>query len=90
MEKTTLSIMFEKEKLDAMAVFLNEENSTVQKKLEESLQRLYEETVPEAVRKFVEVRNGGKPKRVPASAKTRPAKKPTPVVQKEAADHEQP
>lgn len=38
MEKATITLSFEKEKLDAMAVFLSDENTTVQKKLEASLQ----------------------------------------------------
>lgn len=88
MEKTTVSISFEKEKLDAMTVFLSEENSTVQKKLEEDLQRLYEETVPEEVRKFVEARSSTRPRR--SAAKPRPAVKPNPAAQKEVSEHEQP
>ena len=51
--KVEIKIMFEAEKLDALEVFLGENNSSVQKKLVEGLQFLYEKTVPEPVRKFV-------------------------------------
>ena len=51
--KVEIKIMFEAEKLDALEVFLGENNSSVQKKLVEGLQFLYEKTVPEPVRKLM-------------------------------------
>lgn len=89
MEKVTISLSFEKEKLDAMAVFLADEHTTVQKKLEASLQQLYEQTVPDDVRKFVEVTSGGKPRRA-APAKPRTAPKAQPTTKKEVTVDGQP
>lgn len=91
MEKVTITLSFEKEKLDAMAVFLSDEDTTVQKKMESLLQQLYEQTVPDDVRKFVEAKNsGGKSRRSAAAQRPRPASKPKTVTEKEDADHEQP
>ena len=89
MEKVTITLSFEKEKLDAMAVFLSDENTTVQKKLEDSLQQLYEQAVPDEVRKFVEATSGGKPRRGSAAPRPRPASRPKTITEKEVTGHEQ-
>lgn len=63
MEKVILSLSIADEKLEAMEIFLKKQNSSVQKKMEEALKKLYEEVVPEPVREFVDAKTGGKPKR---------------------------
>lgn len=91
MEKVTITLSFEKEKLDAMAVFLADENTTVQQKMQSLLQQLYEESVPADVRKFLEAKsNGGKSRRTAAAPRTRPASKPKTETEKEDTEHEQP
>ena len=50
MNKTELTLSIEEEKLEAMTFWLKKENATVQKKMDEALRELYEQTVPEAVR----------------------------------------
>ena len=53
MEKVTITLTIEEEKLKALDVFLKKENTNVKKRLDEALQQLYESTVPEAVREYV-------------------------------------
>lgn len=52
--KTELTISIEEEKLEAISFWLKKENATVQKKMDEALRELYEQTVPEAVREYLE------------------------------------
>ena len=54
MNKTELTISIEEEKLEAISFWLKKENATVQKKMDEALRELYEQTVPEAVREYLE------------------------------------
>jgi len=52
--KTELTISIEEKKLEAISFWLKKENATVQKKMDEALRELYEQTVPEAVREYLE------------------------------------
>lgn len=90
MNKVPLTFSFEEDKLEAMEVFLKKEGSSIQKKMEETLKKLYEEVVPEPVREFVDAKAGVKPKRPvpPPKPKATPKAKSEPG--KEAAPHEQP
>lgn len=54
MNKTELTISIEEKKLEAISFWLKKENATVQKKMDEALRELYEQTVPEAVREYLE------------------------------------
>lgn len=54
MSKTELTISIDEEKLEAMSFWLKKENATVQKKMDEALRELYEQTVPEAVREYLD------------------------------------
>ncbi len=90
MNKVPLTFSFEEDKLEAMEIFLKKDGSSVQKKIEETLKKLYEEVVPEPVREFVDAKAGGKPKRPAPSPKPKPDPKPKTEPRKEAATHEQP
>ncbi len=90
MNKVPLTFSFEEDKLEAMEIFLKKDGSSVQKKIEETLKKLYEEVVPEPVREFVDAKAGGKPKRPAPSPKPKPDPKPKAEPRKEAATHEQP
>ena len=90
MNKVPLTFSFEEDKLEAMEIFLKKDGSSVQKKIEETLKKLYEEVVPEPVREFVDAKAGGKPKRPAPSPKPKPDPKPNAEPRKEAATHEQP
>ena len=76
MEKTDITLSFDSEKMNALTFYLAKENSTVQKKMDEVLRQLYEKTVPEPVREYLDSRNApaAKPKRPPkvSPAKTKP------------------
>ena len=54
MSKTELTLSIAEEKLEVMTFWLKKENATVQKKMDEELRELYEQTVPEAVREYLD------------------------------------
>ena len=80
MEKVNITLTFEDEKLEALEFYAKKENSNVQKKLDEALRRLYEDTVPEAVRVYLDG------KAASAARPKRPAKPSTPKAQREKQD----
>ena len=54
MEKNEIMLSFDSEKMEALVFYLKKENTTVQKKMDEALRLLYEQTVPEAVREYLD------------------------------------
>ena len=77
--KTKISVEFDEEKLYALELELKEEHTTAAQSLGRTLDELYQKTVPEAVRKFIDSKAAAKVKR-PA----RPAAKPGPIPGKQA------
>ena len=75
MEETNITINFDAAKLDALEFALRKQRSSVQRRMAEMLQQLYEAEVPEAVREYVD----SKP--APAARPKRPAKSVTPKAQ---------
>ena len=75
MESKNITIGFDAAKLDALEFVLRKQRSSVQRRMEEVLQQLYESEVPEAVREYVDS------KAVPAARPKRPAKSVTPKAQ---------
>lgn len=57
MNTTELILTMETEKMEAINFWLKKENTTVQKKMNEALAALYEQTVPEAVREYLDSRS---------------------------------
>lgn len=90
MNKVSLTLSFEKEKLEAMEIFLKKADSSTQRKMEEALNKLYEETVPEPVREYIDSKVGGKPKRPSSPPKPKSDPKPKTESKKEASLNEQP
>ena len=85
MSKIEVTLTFDDEKMEALEFYLRKENATVQKRMDEALRRLYEETVPEEVREFVD-RKSPPPPRSKRSAKP-PAPKPaSPTSEKKEGD----
>ncbi len=79
MEKSEITLSFDSEKMTALSVYLQKENSTVQKKMDEALRQLYESAVPEAVREYLDARSApARPKRPPRPNRAR-TDKPKPV-----------
>ena len=54
MAEKEIKIGFSKAKMEALEFFLQENNTTVEKVLKEHLDKTYEKSVPQQVRKFVE------------------------------------
>ena len=54
MKKVEITISFEEEKLEALEFSLRKEKSSVQTKMQEELAALYEKSVPEVVREYLE------------------------------------
>lgn len=75
MSETNITINFDAAKLDALEFVLRKQRSSVQRRMVEMLQQLYESEVPEAVREYVDS------KAVPTARPKRPAKSVTPKAQ---------
>ena len=78
MSRIEITLAFDDEKLEALEFYLKKESGTVQKRMDEALRRLYEETVPEAVREFID-RKAPPPPRPKRPARPS-APKPAPPV----------
>lgn len=71
MKKVNINISFEDEMLDALEFSLKKENASVQGRMEDALKALYEKTVPEPVREYLDS------KAAPTAAKSKRPAKPT-------------
>lgn len=74
MKKATVTIAFDDEKLGALEFSLRKEHSSVQEHLEDALNALYEKTVPEPLREYLDSKTvpAPKPKRTVKSAALKP------------------
>ncbi len=54
MKKETLTITFEKEKLDALTYYMEKKNVKLQAELSDTIQKLYEKYVPQPTREYIE------------------------------------
>ena len=54
MKNTTLTITFNTEKLDALTFHMGKRDSSLQRELDETMQRLYEKYVPQATREYID------------------------------------
>lgn len=79
MEKIEMTVSFDAEKMDALKFYLKKEESTVQKKMDEAMRQLYEQSVPEAVREYLDAKNTPPPKRTPRPSQPKAAA-PKPAV----------
>ena len=80
MEKNEITLSFDSARMDALTFYLKKENATVQGKMDEALRQLYETSVPEPVREYLDAKNAPavRPKRPPrpSQPKTDPSKAP--------------
>lgn len=60
MKKVEITLSFDEEKLEALEFVLRKEKTTVKKKLDEALVQLYEQSVPEPVREYLESKSSVK------------------------------
>ena len=70
MKKATVTVTFDDEKLGALEFSLRKEHSSVQEHLEDALNALYEKTVPEPLREYLDS------KAAPAAVKPKRPVKP--------------
>ena len=70
MKKVNITLTFDDDKLDALEFSLRKEHSSVQAYMEDALKQLYEQTVPEAVREYLDLSliHISEPKRTAKSA----------------------
>ena len=68
MSETNITINFDAAKLDALEFALHKQRSSVQRRMAEIFQQLYESEVPEAVREYVDS------KTVPVARPKRPVR----------------
>lgn len=88
MEKREIIVVFDNMRLDALEFYLKKENTSIQKRMDETLRQLYESTVPEAVREYLDSRAAppSKPKR---PSRPSPGKIPAKAVGQAAAAKEE-
>ena len=77
MKKATVTVTFDDEKLGALEFSLRKEHSSVQEHLEDALNALYEKTVPEPLREYLDSRAA------PAARPRRPARPAKPQPREE-------
>ena len=78
MKKVNITLAFDDDKLDALEFSLKKENSSVQSRMEDALRQLYEKTVPEPVREYLDSRAA------PAARPRRPARPAKPQPREES------
>ena len=87
MKKATVTVTFDDEKLGALEFSLRKEHSSVQARMDDALKQLYEQTVPEAVREYLDSKAAPaavKPKRPVKPAAPKPqSSEPKPAAVKE-------
>lgn len=74
MSKTNITIPFDEEKLSALDFSLHKENTTAQQRMEKDLAELYEKSVPEPLREYLDSKSA------PASKSKRQVKAPAPKM----------
>ena len=77
MQKTNITLTFDDEKLDALEFSLKKEGSSVQAWLEQTLAQLYEQTVPQPLREYLDRRAAPPPR---PKRPSRPAPKERPAA----------
>ncbi len=73
MEKMEITLSFDSERMRALTIYLKMENSTVQEKMDEAMRQLYERTVPEPVREYLDIVSAppSRPKRPPRPSQSK-------------------
>ena len=77
MKKVNITLTFDDDKLDALEFSLRKEHSSVQAHMDDALKQLYEQTVPEPVREYLDSRAA------PAARPRRPARPAKPQPREE-------
>ena len=90
MDKEELTLSFDGERMRALTIYLKMENTTVQEKMDEAMRQLYEQSVPEPVREYLDIIStpAARPKRPPRPNQPKAAA-PKPAATHEEVHHEQ-
>lgn len=75
MKKTTLTVNFDSEKLDALTYHMGKKDAILQTELEDTVQKLYEKNVPQATREYIDDKLSRE-----AAAKTKPKRPVRPAA----------
>ena len=62
MKKANITVAFDEDKLDALEFSLKKEGASVQATLEQTLAQLYEQTVPQPLREYLDSRSAPAPR----------------------------
>ena len=76
MKKANITVSFDEDKLDALEFSLKKEGASVQATLEQTLAQLYEQTVPQPLREYLDSRSAPAPR---PKRPSRPATKERPA-----------
>ena len=77
MENNEITLSFDSEKMEALVFYLKKENTTVQKKMDEAMRLLYEQTVPEPLREYLDAKTApARPRRPTRPSSSRAVSKP--------------
>ncbi|WP_312158768.1 DUF6103 family protein [Oscillibacter sp.] len=79
MSKINITVPFDAEKLSALDFCLEKENDSAQKRMEQALTELYEKTVPEPLREYLDSKAApatSKPKRPARQSASKPQPAP--------------
>ena len=74
MNKTTIQLMFDAEKLGAIKQYMGKKEADLNAELDDFMQKLYEKYVPVAVREYIEMRPEPKETEPQKPVRPRPAK----------------
>ncbi len=89
MDREEVKLSFDSEKMEALVFYLKKENSTVQKKMDEALRLLYEQTVPEPLREYLDAKSAPARPRRPTRPSPSQATAPKPSTVPAEVHHEQ-
>ena len=78
MKKTSVSIMYDDEKLNAIRMYMSQRDLDFKKELEKSVDSLYAKYVPANVREFIDMK--GSQVKTPKPKKPKPQEENTEVV----------
>lgn len=85
MEKAEIKLTIDEYRMRALTFYLGKENASVQTKMDEALRQLYENTIPEPVREFLDAMAAPpKPKRPPRPSQ--PKSPPPPAEDREKGE----
>ncbi len=81
MEKHEITLSFDSERMRALTIYLKMENTTVQEKMDEAMRQLYENTVPEPVREYLDIISAppSRPRRPPRPSQPKAESPKTPA-----------